>query len=295
LNASAAEHVKYYETVRLTKDGRRVAIALSVSPIMDAAGAIIGASIIARDISERRRSEEQQSALYEFTDRLFRAASEGDVYKAALDAIIRALGCDRASILLFDASGIMRFVVWRGLSDDYRRALEGHSPWIRGTKDPQPISSGDIDAADLDPSLKATVKAEGVAALAFIPLIEKGELVGKFMTYYKAPHAFTEAEMVLAVTIARQLGFSLERRSAEQAKELLLNESQHRIKNTLATVQAIAGQTLRHTPPAEREAFQARLQARGEAHDLLTSGNWDEAPLREVVAHALRPFCGRPR
>ena len=286
------EHVKYYETVRLTKDGRRVAIALSVSPIMDAAGAIIGASIIARDISERRRSEEQQSALYEFTDRLFRAASEGDVYEAALDAIIRALGCDRASILLFDASGIMRFVVWRGLSDDYRRALEGHSPWIRGTKDPQPISIGDIDAADLDPSLKATVKAEGVAALAFIPLIEKGELVGKFMTYYKAPHAFTEAEMVLAVTIARQLGFSLERRSAEQAKELLLNESQHRIKNTLATVQAIAGQTLRHTPPAEREAFQARLQALGEAHDLLTSGNWDEAPLREVVAHALRPFAG---
>jgi two-component sensor histidine kinase len=112
------------------------------------------------------------------------------------------------------------------------------------------------------------------------------------MTYYKAPHAFTEAEMVLAVTIARQLGFSLERRSAEQAKELLLNDSRHRIKNTLATVQAIASQTLQQTPPAEREAFQARLHTLGKAHDLLTSKNWDEAPLREVGAHALKPFEG---
>lgn len=286
------EHVKHYETVRISKAGRPVAVALSVSPITDAAGTIIGASKIARDISERRRSEEQQAALYQFTDRLFRAASEDDIYQAALDAIIRALACDRASILLFDASGIMRFTAWRGLSDNYRRTLEGHSPWTRGTKEPQPIAIGDINAADLDPSLKATVKAEGIAALAFIPLTEKGELVGKFMTYYKAPHAFTEAEMVLAVTIARQLGFSLERRSAEQARELLLNESRHRIKNTLATVQAIAGQTLQHTPPAERNAFLARLRALGEAHDLVTSGNWDEAPLREVVAHALKPFEG---
>jgi len=284
------EHVKHYETVRLAKDGRAVPIALSVSPITDATGAIIGASKIARDISERHRSQEQQAALYQFTDRLFRAESEADIYEAALDAIIRALGCERASILLFDASHTMKFVAWRGLSDDYRHAVEGHSPWTRATKDPQPISIGDIDAADLDPSLKATVKAEGIGALAFIPVTEKGELVGKFMTYYNAAHAFSEAEMVLAVTIARQLGFSLERRSAEQATELLLNESQHRIRNTLATVQAIAGQTLQHTPPAERDAFRARLRALGEVHGLLTSKNWDEAPLGEVVAHALKPF-----
>jgi PAS domain S-box-containing protein len=284
------EHVKHYETMRLRKDGLGVPISLSVSPIMDAGGTIIAASKIARDITERRRAEDQQAALYEFTDRLFRAGSDQDIREAALDAIVRALGCERASILLFDASGTMRFVAWRGLSDAYRRAVEGHSPWTRTTKDPQPIAIGDIDAADLDASLKATVKAEGIGALAFIPLTDKGQLVGKFMTYYKTAHAFSDGEMSVAVTIARQLGFSLERRSAEQAKELLLNESQHRIKNTLATVQAIAGQTLRNTPRAEREAFEARLHALGKAHDLLTSDNWDQAPLRELVDHAVKPF-----
>ena len=55
-----------------------------------------------------------QTALHEFTDRLYRSESEADVYDAALDAIRHALGCERASILLFDASDTMKFVAWRG-------------------------------------------------------------------------------------------------------------------------------------------------------------------------------------
>ena len=229
--------------------------------------------------------------------RLFRAGSVDDIYEAALDAIVRALGCERASILLFDDSGVMKFVAWRGLSDRYRQAVEGHSPWTRETKNPEPISIGDIDSAELDSSLKATVKAEGIAALAFIPLTARGELVGKFMTYYEAPHVFTDAEIDLAVTIARQLGFGLERvraederRKAEEAKELLVSESKHRIKNTLATVQAIASQTLRRTQADDLQTFLARLHALGEAHELLTSENWDSASLRDVVGRALKPF-----
>ena len=284
------ERLDHYETVRQCKDGRRIEIALTVSPIMDTAGTVVGASKIARDITQRKRSEKVQTALYQFTDRLFRAASVTDVYEAALDAIVRALGCERASILMFDRAGTMKFVAWRGLSEAYRRAVEGHSPWTRDSKDLQPIWIDDIDRAELDASLKATVKVEGIRALAFIPLIARGELVGKFMAYYPMPYVFTEADIDLAVTIARQLGFSTERLRAEDTKELLLNESMHRIKNTLATVQAIAGQTLRNTPSDELHAFLARLHALGEANDLLTVENWDQAPLGEVVRRALKPF-----
>jgi PAS domain S-box-containing protein len=280
----------HYETVRQCKDGRRIEMALTVSPIMDAAGTVVGASKIGRDITQRKRTERIQAALYQFTDRLFRAASVDDVYEAGLDAIVRALGCDRASILMFDHTGVMKFVAWRGLSDGYRRAVEGHSPWTRDSKESQPITIDDIDCAELDASLKATVKAEGIGSLAFIPLIARGELVGKFMAYYPTPYVFTKADIDLAVTIARQLGFSTERLRAEDAKELLLNESKHRIKNTLATVQAIAGQTLRNTPSDELQALQARLHALGEANDLLTLRNWDQAPLGEVVRRALKPF-----
>src|SRR5690242_6298555 len=67
------------------------------------------------------------AALYRLTDRLYRAASLNDIYEAALDAILSALGCSRASILLFDEAGVMRFVASRGLSEGYRAAVEGHS------------------------------------------------------------------------------------------------------------------------------------------------------------------------
>ena len=112
----------------------------------------------------------------------------------------------------------MRFVAWRNLSDDYRRAVDGHSPWTRDTKDPQSICVEDVASADLPDSLKATVTAEGIGALAFIPLTVKGALVGKFMTYYDAPHVFADTEINLAITIARQLGFAVERMSAEDAR-----------------------------------------------------------------------------
>jgi len=89
--------------------------------------------------------------------------------------------------------------------------------------------------------------AEGIGALAFIPLTTRGGLIGKFMAYYPTAHVFTDEEITIAVTIARQLAFGLERmraederQAAEEAKDLLLSESKHRIKNTLATAQAIA-------------------------------------------------------
>jgi PAS domain S-box-containing protein len=291
------ERIEHYETIRQRKDGTRVPVSLTVSPILDAAGQVVGASKIARDISLSKRAERSQTALYEFTDRLLRAVSIDEIYEAALDAIVHALECDRASILRFDSSSVMKFVAWRGLSDAYRQAVEGHSPWSPDTKDAQPICISNSDTAELDAALKATVAAEGIGALAFIPLITRGGLVGKFMTYYPTAHLLTDEDITIAVTIARQLVFArermrveAERQRAEEAKDLLLNESRHRIKNTLATVQAIASQTLRHTNADDLEAFLARLHALGEAHELLTTENWDRAPLRDVVERALKPF-----
>ena len=236
------ERVDHYDTVRRRKDGSLVNVSLTVSPVKDAAGGIVGASKIARDISERKRAEEslarrieEQAALYQIADRLHRAESLDDVYQSALDAILRALPCQRASILLFDRSGVLRFVAWRGLSDEYRRATDGHSPWTSDAKNPQPICIDDVAKADLDASLQATIEAEGIGALAFVPLVSSGRLIGKFMSYYDAPHAFTDAELDLAVAIGRQLGFGVERMRAEEA----LRESEARERARAAELRTI--------------------------------------------------------
>lgn len=81
-------------------------------------------------------------------------------------------------------------------------------------------------------------------------------------------------------------------RRAEERQQVLINELNHRVKNTLATVQAIATQTFRggEVDVALLEAFQSRLVALARGHDILTRQSWERADLREVVASALEPF-----
>lgn len=78
----------------------------------------------------------------------------------------------------------------------------------------------------------------------------------------------------------------------DRQQKLLLDELNHRVKNTLSTVQAIASQTLRTNPdPAKfRTAFEARLMALSATHNLLTATNWMSADLREVAQLEFRPY-----
>jgi two-component system, chemotaxis family, CheB/CheR fusion protein len=86
-----------------------------------------------------------------------------------------------------------------------------------------------------------------------------------------------------------------ERRRAQEQQQLLVAEIKHRIKNTLATVQAIAMQTMRTASIDEREAFVGRLHALASAHDLVTLENWNRASMRDVVCRALDAFRGMQR
>jgi PAS domain S-box-containing protein len=162
-----------------------------------------------------------QRALFRLTDRLYRASSLAEAYDTALDSIMELLGCERASILQFDANGVMRFVAWRGLSKDYRRAVGGHSPWQPGDLDPAPIFIADIDDAPETEALKAVVRQEGIRALAFVPLMRKRMTVGKFMVYHGDRHAFSEEERDTALLIARQISFCIERQTADFAASRL--------------------------------------------------------------------------
>ena len=225
--------IRGLEMIAERRDGTRVPVIPYPTPLFDENGVLTGAVNLVIDISERKKIEhalqqrrDEQAALYQFTDQLHRAEHPADIYESALDAITGALKCSRASILLFDDTGVMKFVAWRNLSEAYREAVEGHSPWAADTRNPEPIFIDDVAKTDLDDSLKATVEAEGIGALGFIPLVAGGRLVGKFMTYYDAPHVFTDAEAELALTIARQLGFSLARSRTEEDKRRLDDQAQ---------------------------------------------------------------------
>lgn len=81
-----------------------------------------------------------------------------------------------------------------------------------------------------------------------------------------------------------------ELKRAEETQQLLIAELNHRVKNTLATVQAIATQTLRHSDdPAEFTAnFSSRIQALAQAHSMLSDATWNGADLAELIREQLR-------
>jgi two-component sensor histidine kinase/PAS domain-containing protein len=88
-----------------------------------------------------------------------------------------------------------------------------------------------------------------------------------------------------------------ERKRSEEQRQLLINELNHRVKNTLASVQSIALQTLRGAGASAdmREALDSRLVAFAKAHDVLTRESWEGAGLHEIVAGATGPYGGRDR
>jgi PAS domain S-box-containing protein len=232
------ERIDHFETIRVRKDGIIVDISLAVSPINDATGQVIGVSKVARDIGDRKRTEKvlatgvrQIRALLRLAEQLNRAKAVDDVYRAALDAILVAAQCDRASILLYDETGVMRFVSWCGLSDAYRSVTEGHSPWKPDDINPTPICMPDLEDADLSEALKGVIRSEGIRALAFIPLVANGKLIGKFMTYFNVAHSFSNEEIDINLAIARQLAIGIDRGRSEEA----LRESEEHFRAIVET------------------------------------------------------------
>jgi two-component sensor histidine kinase len=113
----------------------------------------------------------------------------------------------------------------------------------------------------------------------------KAENVGLRMLLEQAG---VDAQALLA-----QAGLEAEQReTADRLQKLILEELHHRIKNTLATVSAIAAQSLRTATSIEHgeQAIESRLQALGRAHDLLLQVRWSSASLAHIVAGATEPY-----
>ena len=100
--------------------------------------------------------------------------------------------------------------------------------------------------------------------------------------------------VVGVVTVLRDVTFQ---RAAEEQQRLMVHELNHRVKNTLASVQSIAMQTERSTdsPAAFADAFNARVAALAHSHDLLTQNAWSGAWVSELLSEHLKPHQSTER
>jgi PAS domain S-box-containing protein len=209
--------------------------------------------------------------LYELAAEVIRAKTVDDVFGAALAGIERALGASRCSILTFDAEGVMRFRAWRGLSDSYRAAVEGHSPWPRSEQSPEPIVVPDVLAEASLSSYAELFQSERIGALGFIPLVSEGRLIGKFMVYYPLPRALSAAELDMAKAIANHVAAAIGRfaalRELEQTvhfNEIFTGMLGHELRNPLGAIMAAAQMAARRCDQGQLDKPLARIINSGE-------------------------------
>jgi signal transduction histidine kinase len=230
-------------TVRLRREGGSYAwFEVNGTAVREEDGELRFMLGTARDVSEReelRSRLRDLDAVYRFADAVAGAPALDEVLEAALDALLEATGADRASVLLADDEGVLRFRAWRGLSDRYRAYTEGRSPWPADVSDPQPVVVEDVAAAGYEPALERVMRKEGIAALAFVPLVRGGWQLGRFVLYRDAPHDWSDREVLLSRTIANHLASVIERTQAQheaegsRARLALLLEATEQLTQTL--------------------------------------------------------------
>jgi PAS domain S-box-containing protein len=228
------------ETSRRRRDGSCFDVRVTASPIKDADGKLIAYSVIAHDITKRKRGEEELHAsqariaadlqamtiLYEVgnccvnPDTAFDACLEN-----ILEAAISLIRADKGNIQLFDsASGSLVIAAQRSFAEPFLNffAQVHHNYTACGTA----LQSGgrvmveDVTQSEIfagQPSLNVLLEA-GVRAVQSTPLISSaGRLLGMISTHFVQPHRPDENELRLMDLLARQAGDFLERKDAEAA------------------------------------------------------------------------------
>ena len=236
------QRVEHLETVRVTRDGERLDVSLTVSPIRDPEGNIVGASTIARDVTERKRAQERairlarQAALRaDVSAALGEGGPLQDILQRCAESMVRNLHAAFARIWTFDEEEDVLEL----------RASAGMYTHLDGPHSRVPVGSLKIgliarerlprltnDVLD-DPRVsdKEWARREGMVAFAGYPLIVEDRLVGVAAMFARA--ALAEDVIEALASVADAIAQGIERKRAEEALRGVREAERNRIARDL--------------------------------------------------------------
>jgi len=138
-----------------------------------------------------------------------------DIYSAAIKCLQSVLGIDRASITFLDSDGVMRFKAWRGISDHYRKVMEGYTPWLPSVRDPRPVTVCEVQKEVTLSKFLSTFEKENIRALVFIPMVYLGRLLGEVTLYSENPYHFN-GEIEFALALGKIIAFGIVQSKKEE-------------------------------------------------------------------------------
>ncbi len=247
-------------------DGTRIIVSLNIDPLRNAKGEIIGAVNCFLDVTERKRvdaalleQEQRLAATYEHAAIGISEVAPDGTFLRVNEAICRITGFSREHLLC-------NRLFTHTHPDDAEPDREGFRKQV----------AGELDFYSVE---KRFIRKDG-------------RLI--WMSVRSSPVRDADGRLLYLVRVVQDI---TERKAAEQRQRLLIDELNHRVKNTLATVQSLASQSARGapTPAAFRDSFEGRLIALSKAHDQLTRHHWENADLRELLTGSLAPYAGPER
>ena len=240
------ERVDHFETIRRRKDGKLLNISLTISPVKNSEGKIIGASKIARDVTERKRAEESIRALNEhltadlsamtrmqlLSTRLVQAGNFQDLLEEILYVGIEIMGADMGNIQLLE-DGALAIAAQRGFRppflEFFRTVQNGDAACGMALKSRERVVVENVSDSPVfagSPAREVLLKA-GALAVQSTPLVSRsGRILGIFSTHYRTPRQPSPRELRLLDVLSRQAADLIERRRAET--ELLSSEARFR-------------------------------------------------------------------
>ena len=251
------ERIAHYETVRRCKDGREIDISLTVSPVRDASGRVVGASKIARDISARKRTEE---ALRHSEER----------HRGLAEAIA-------AVVWTTDADGqVADMPQWRMLTGQSIEEVRGWG-WLNAIH------------AD-DQALTREVWSRAVKMRIPCDTEYRVRTAGGGYRWFNARGVPVFAD---DGTVREWVGVCIDitgRKQAEDKTKLLAREVNHRANNLLTIINAMMRQTRAETAGELVMAMQGRIGALSRVQTRLARDQWERTDLLRLVGEELAPF-----
>jgi two-component sensor histidine kinase len=258
-------------------------------------------AVLFLEVTARVQADARRNAILRLGDLLREMTSIPDMTRAAAEIVGVTLHASRAGFGRLERGDEevvvetdwtqpgLASVVGRHRLNDYG-ALRGHL--LEGT-------ALIIDDVLTDPRTTTGLDrllAIDVRALVNMPVHERGRAVAVLIVHDREPRTWEPEDLAFIRNVADRVEAGVARLRAEAEQKLLNEELSHRMKNMMAMVQAIAGQTLKSVPDREPvRAFEKRIHALSAAHDVLLQQNWSAAQISAVVHSVLGTFDLYPR
>ena len=231
-----------------------VTFLMRIRPYRTVSDVIAGVVITFVDISERKRHEEERARLAAIVD-----SSDDAIISSDIDGTILTWNSGARRLFGYTADEILG-----------KRIAALHPP----------------DLPDEASAILARIRrGERIEHYDTVRRRKDGSTVEVSLTV--SPVKSVDGTIVGASKIAQDI---TERRHGDTLRVLMRDELNHRVKNTLATVQSIAAQSFKGVDSQSRETFDARLVALSRTHDMLARENWESASLRDLLLQEIEPY-----